>query len=147
MDQKSLSEVLHVNPTLKLDDTWGRRTSEESSSSYMPTSSHFSDLNTLYSRMSQDSYPLEIASTGSSPRLPDAGIAVPGEYWIVNTSGYPSGDVEYTWSDYLGPLQSVPSRYFITPKGAAGIYRRAIKRRMPIPLALGLNLVYLMEKE
>ena len=111
MDQKSLSEVLHVNPTLKLDDTWGRETNEGSSSTSTPIYSHTTNRSTLYSRMSQDSYPLEIPFTGSSPRLPPAGIAVPGEYWIVNTSEYPRGDAEYTWLDYLKPTQDVPWRY------------------------------------
>ena len=59
----------------------------------------------------------------------------PGECWTADTSECPSGgDASSSLADVL--LETVPDRFFLSPRAAAGILRRAEKRGRELPAAL-----------
>lgn len=76
-------------------------------------------------------------------RWPTSGFTTsPGECWTAATSECPSGgDVSSSLPDVL--LDHVPSRFFLSPRAAAGILRRAEKRGRELPQALHLALTQL----
>lgn len=68
------------------------------------------------------------------PRLRNAGQWSSGGLWTADISTWPSDANECSLSRVLIP--SVPTRYFLSPKAAAGILRRAAKRKRELPEAL-----------
>jgi hypothetical protein len=78
-----------------------------------------------------------------SRRWPTSGFTTsPGECWTADTSESPNaGAVSTSLRDVLEA--SVPARYFLSPRAAAGILRRAEKRGRELPqhLADALRLV------
>lgn len=82
----------------------------------------------------------------SSGRWESAGMASPTECWTLSTSEFPSGDgaCSSSLADVL-ERPTVPglSRYFLSPKAAQGILRRAGRRgrSLPEPLEAALQAV------
>ena len=72
-------------------------------------------------------------SESFSRRWPTSGFTTsPGECWTADTSECPKGGGEF--SSLPGVLQAeVPVRFFLSPKAAAGILRRANKRGRALP--------------
>ena len=58
-----------------------------------------------------------------------------GEYLTADGSEFPSGAVACGLSDIL-ETRDVPAKYFLSPKAAAGILRRAERRGRELPQAL-----------
>lgn len=89
-------------------------------------------------RMFPDFFPqtVEGISPSFSRRWPTSGFTTsPGECWTADTSECPSeGGVFSSLPDVLEA--TVPSRFFLSPKAAAGILRRAEKRGKTLPDAL-----------
>jgi hypothetical protein len=85
-----------------------------------------------------DFFPATVAeiSPSYSRRWPSSGFTTsPGECWTADTSECPSGgDACSSLADVL--LERVPSRFFLSPRAAAGILRRAEKRGRELPAAL-----------
>lgn len=75
-------------------------------------------------------------SPSYSRRWPSSGFTIsPGECWIADTSECPSdGAASSSLPDVLEA--DVPPRFFLSPKAAAGILRRAEKRGRELPQAL-----------
>lgn len=69
----------------------------------------------------------------SSGRWPTSGFGIwPTEFWIAGSSESPSGGgVSSSLRDVLE--DAVPERYFLSPRAAAGILRRAEKRGRELP--------------
>lgn len=86
-------------------------------------------------------------SESFSRRWPTSGFTTsPGECWTADTSECPSGGgVFSSLPDVLEA--TVPSRFFLSPKAAAGILRRAEKRGKDLPPALGQALRARSEEE
>jgi hypothetical protein len=82
-------------------------------------------------------------SLSYSRRWPTSGFTTsPGECWTADTSESPNaGAVSTSLRDVLE--EAVPARYFLSPRAAAGILRRAEKRGRELPqhLADALRLV------
>jgi hypothetical protein len=81
--------------------------------------------------------PMEELTSGSySRRWPTSGFTTsPTEFWTADTSECPSGGGEY--SSLPDVLEAtVPERFYLSPKAAAGILRRAEKRGRELPEAL-----------
>jgi hypothetical protein len=82
-------------------------------------------------------------SPSYSRRWPTSGFTTsPGECWTADTSESPNaGAVSTSLRDVLE--EAVPARYFLSPRAAAGILRRAEKRGRELPqhLADALRLV------
>jgi hypothetical protein len=55
-----------------------------------------------------------------------------GEYWTRNTSGFHKG-AAVSLSSVLEPAESIPEKYFLSPKACLGILRRAAKRGKQLP--------------
>jgi hypothetical protein len=72
-------------------------------------------------------------SPSYSRRWPSSGFTTsPGECWTADTSECPNdGAVSSSLADVL--QDDVPSKYFLSPKAAAGILRRAEKRGRELP--------------
>ena len=89
-------------------------------------------------RMFPDFFPQTVdeISPSFSRRWPTSGFMTsPGECWTADTSECPSGGgVFSSLPDVLEA--TVPSRFFLSPKAAAGILRRAEKRGKPVPAPL-----------
>jgi hypothetical protein len=89
-------------------------------------------------RMFPDCFPAtEALTSGSfSRRWPSSGFTtLPGELWTADTSGCHSGGAAS--SSLPGVLEAtVPERFYLSPKAAAGILRRAEKRGKALPPAL-----------
>ena len=89
-------------------------------------------------RMFPDFFPqtADEISPSFSRRWPTSGFTTsPGECWTADTSECPSGGgVFSSLPDVLEA--TVPSRFFLSPKAAAGILRRAEKRGKTLPDAL-----------
>jgi hypothetical protein len=79
-------------------------------------------------------------SPSYSRRWPSSGFTTsPGECWTADTSECPNGGgVSSSLADVL--QDGVPSRYFLSPKAAAGILRRAEKRGRELPAHLAAAL-------
>jgi 5-methylcytosine-specific restriction endonuclease McrA len=81
--------------------------------------------------------PMEELTSGSySRRWPASGFTTsPGELWTADTSECHSGGGEY--SSLPDVLEAtVPERFYLSQKAAAGILRRAAKRGRELPAAL-----------
>jgi hypothetical protein len=78
----------------------------------------------------------ELTSGSYSRRWPTSGFTTsPTEFWTADTSECPSGGGEY--SSLPDVLEAtVPERFYLSPKAAAGILRRAEKRGRELPEAL-----------
>lgn len=98
-------------------------------------------------RMYPDSFPQTVDETSVpfSRRWPNSGFTTsPGECWTADTSECPSGGgVFSSLPDVLEA--TVPSRFFLSPKAAAGILRRANKRGRDLPEPLDRALRALSE--
>ena len=85
-----------------------------------------------------DSFPaMEALTSGSySRRWPSSGFTTsPGELWTADTSECPNGGGEY--SSLPDVLEAtVPDRFYLSQKAAAGILRRAAKRGRELPKQL-----------
>jgi hypothetical protein len=83
----------------------------------------------------------DATSPSYSRRWPTSGFTTsPGECWTADTSECPNGGGEY--SSLLDVLEAdVPPRFYLSPKAAAGILRRAEKRgkNLPPPLDKALR--------
>jgi hypothetical protein len=99
-------------------------------------------------RMFPDSFPAtpDEISESFSRRWPTSGFTTsPGECWTADTSECPSDGGEF--SSLPGVLEAiVPSRFYLSPKAAAGILRRALKRGRDLPSHLQSALSLLAEK-
>lgn len=84
-------------------------------------------------------------SRGSGTSLPNAGMDWRGESWTANISESPSGGVGSTLSDILEAR--VPRKYFLSPKAAAGILRRAERRGKALPPRLEQALTMLAGRD
>lgn len=75
-------------------------------------------------------------SRSYSRRWPTSGFTTsPGECWTATTSECPSaGDASTSLQDVL--LETVPDRFYLSPRAAAGILRRAEKRARALPRPL-----------
>ena len=63
-------------------------------------------------------------SSSSSKRLPNSGMALPGEYWIASTSEWPSGAVVCSLSEGFIPATHKPGpccRGILLPRGIGGL--------------------------
>ncbi len=82
-----------------------------------------------------DFFPATVAeiSLSYSRRWPTSGFTTsPGECWTADTSECPNaGGVSSSLRDVLE--DDVPARYFLSPRAAAGIIRRAEKRGRELP--------------
>ena len=78
-------------------------------------------------------------SPSSSTVLPNAGSVWRGAYWIAAISESPNDGVECSLSDVLE--DNVPSKFYLSPRAAAGILRRAEKRGYTLPEPLMAALV------
>lgn len=80
--------------------------------------------------------PVAEISPSWSARWATSGFTIsPGECWTAVTSECPSGgDACSSLADVL--LDVVPERFFLSPRAAAGILRRAAKRGRELPRAL-----------
>jgi hypothetical protein len=116
---------------------------QDSSSSSPGSQGSLSDLEGGSSlRTYPDSFPplpeIERVETlqSYSRRWPTSGFTTsPGECWTADTSECPSGGgVSTSLADVL--LDEVPARFFLSPRAAAGILRRAEKRGRALPPAL-----------
>ena len=100
-------------------------------------------------RMYPDFFPQTVdeISPSFSRRWPTSGFMTsPGECWTADTSECPSGGgVFSSLPDVLEA--TVPSRFFLSPKAAAGILRRAEKRGKPVPAPLERALRERLEEE
>lgn len=88
---------------------------------------------------------VEGISESFSRRWPTSGFTTsPGECWTADTSECPKG--EGGFSSLPDVLEAeVPARFFLSPKAAAGILRRARKRGRDLPPALNEALLALSE--
>lgn len=79
---------------------------------------------------------LDEISPSWSARWATSGFTTsPGECWTADTSECPSdGDASSSLADVL--LETVPDRFYLSPRAAAGILRRAEKRGRELPRAL-----------
>lgn len=79
-------------------------------------------------------------SLPSSGRWPTSGFGTwPTAFWTQGTSAFPSdGGVSSSLPDVLEA--TVPARYSLSPRAAAGILRRATKRGRELPEALRMAL-------
>src|SRR3990167_2900398 len=87
-------------------------------------------------KMFQGFYPqtgVTISASSSTP-FRGSGMAFRGEYLTQDTSESPSAAVESTLSEVLET--SVPQRFYLSPKAAAGILRRAERRGKKLPRRL-----------
>lgn len=89
-----------------------------------------------------DSFPARAAeiSLSFSRRWPTSGFTTaPGECWTADSSESPNaGGVSTSLRDVL--QDDVPPRYFLSPKAAQGILRRAEKRGRALPTSLSAAL-------
>jgi hypothetical protein len=77
----------------------------------------------------------DLGSETFSGPWPLSGYMERGAVWTQGTSECPSGgDASTSLGDVL--LETVPERFFLSPRAAAGILRRAEKRRRELPRAL-----------
>jgi len=76
----------------------------------------------------------------SSGRWENSGFGGPTAAWTLNTSTFPSDGSACSLSAIL-ETQAVPSRYFLSPRAARGILRRAERRgkELPTPLRQALE--------
>ncbi len=111
---------------------YSRGNARRSSSSSRGSSGLF-DLDGSSLRMYPDSFPRTVAeiSPSFSRRWPTSGMAWPGACWTLDTSESPNDAAECSLSDILEP--SVPSRFYLSSKAAAGILRRAERRGKTLP--------------
>lgn len=79
----------------------------------------------------------------SSQRWESAGMGTPTEYWTQDISESPRDAVESTLSDILVDAATIPQRYYLSPKAAAGILRRAESRGKELPEVLETALRFL----
>jgi 5-methylcytosine-specific restriction endonuclease McrA len=88
----------------------------------------------------------ELTSGSFSRRWPTSGFTTsPGELWTADTSECPNGGDGS--SSLPGVLEAtVPERFYLSPKGAAGILRRAEKRGKALPPPLDKALRELSEQ-
>ncbi len=94
------------------------------------------DLATLFGRMFPDCSPPTEGGTSelSSTRWPTSGISEPGGCWTRSTSEWPSGGDGSLVCSLRAMLDGdVPGRYYLSPRAAAGILRRAEKRGRELP--------------
>jgi len=82
----------------------------------------------------------------SSGRWSDSGMAFAGECWTLSTSESPS---DVTVSSLPDVLETGPhlSKYFLSPKAATGILRRAARRGRELPPHLAIALSQLSRAE
>ena len=85
-------------------------------------------------------------------RFARAGIASLGGYSILSSPEHPATlapsrspeDVSML-SEILEPIGDIPQRYYMTPKAAAGLLRRAVARKKTLPLLLQAVLQAMVE--
>ncbi len=82
----------------------------------------------------------------SSGRWLNSGMASPTECWTLSTSESPSDAVASSLSDILETTGAHLLKYCLSPKAAAGILRRAERRRRGLPSALLASLTELAER-
>lgn len=77
-----------------------------------------------------------------SKRFRNAGMGMPTDAWMLNSSVSPSDAKESFFADIL-ETGDVPQRYYLTPQACAGILRRAKARgkTLPVPLRKALEAV------
>lgn len=84
-------------------------------------------------------------SRASSAGLSLSGMAWPGGCLMLDSSECPSAAVASSLSDIL-ETSDVPARYFLSPRAAAGILRRAEKRKRTVPAPLRAALEAIAER-
>jgi hypothetical protein len=78
---------------------------------------------------------LDEISQRSSQRFENAGrVTSAGEFWTAGISEWPNDAVECSLSQILE--ESVPQKYFLSPKACAGVLKRAKKRGKSLPPSL-----------
>jgi hypothetical protein len=88
----------------------------------------------FWSRTSLAYFPPLVEGTlpSSFPGWSNSGMAWPGGCLTLNTSEWPSGGAVCSLSEVLEAGQ-VPRKYYLSPKAARGILRRAEKRGRELP--------------
>ena len=79
----------------------------------------------------------KISDVCSKPWM-NSGIVSHGEYWTRSISEWPKDADVCLLSEVLE--QTVPQKYYLSPKACAGIIRRAAKREKPLPISLEIAL-------
>lgn len=72
----------------------------------------------------------------SSGRWLTSGMGSPIEFWTLSTSEFPNSVVESSLSDILEPPGEHLRKYYLSPKAATGILRRAGRRGRRLPTLL-----------
>src|SRR5690606_20773816 len=72
----------------------------------------------------------ETADSEKADRMP---ITSHGAFWTLSSAEYHNDGVESSLSDVLLPAESIPPKYFLSPRACAGILRRAEKRGKELP--------------
>lgn len=132
-----------ICPSLAVEPGSKEASDPASSSSSHESLTLFSDQEAGSSlRTFSDFFPPTVAeiSPSYSRRWPSSGFTTsPGECWTADTSECPSdGAASSSLPDVLEA--DVPSRFYLSPKAAAGILRRAEKRGRELPEALATAL-------
>jgi hypothetical protein len=126
---------ISVSPDNDADSKPGNDPASSSSSHGLQTSL-FQPEGTSSSRTFPDYFPARTdeISPSFSRRWPSSGFTTsPGECWTADTSESPN-DGAASSSSLADVLQDdVPSKYFLSPRAAAGILRRAEKRGRALP--------------
>lgn len=97
-----------------------------------------SGRNTLYGKTSLVSYHqmAEKTSEAFCQRWTNSGMGGHTGFLMLNTSESPSVVVDSSLLDILQETRDVPQKYFLSPKAAQGILRRANKRGKKLPETL-----------
>lgn len=104
-------------------------------------------------------FPVSCLPTGDGLSLPSSGVfknsgmASPGGCWTLSTSEWtafsapsPNDDVVSSLSDILQGTLDVPPQFFLSPRSAAGMLRRAEGRGKKIPEPLRTALVQVSQR-
>jgi DNA polymerase I-like protein with 3'-5' exonuclease and polymerase domains len=115
----------------------GSTANGQGSSSSSPASPRRRSPRGSSSKMSPASFPRSADGTWerSSGSWPTSGTWGPGECSTLSTSEWPSDAVVCSLSDIL-ETETVPPKYFLSPRACAGILRRATARGRALPPAL-----------
>lgn len=129
------SEEHHVNHSASQGSEVGSKMGAEISRSLIAEWLIGSDLDGSSGRTSPVSCPVTEDGTflPSSQRWLNSGIASPGECWTLKTLESHKDADECSLSDVLLEIGEIQAKYYLSPKAAAGIIRRAERREKTIP--------------
>lgn len=76
---------------------------------------------------------VDATSTPSYRRWPNAGFDDPTGFWTADISESPNDVAECSLSSVLETPESVPDRFYLSPRAARGVLKRAKKRDRQLP--------------